>query len=212
MNQEELLSKGAMEIGVTFSKKEINAFITYLAELKKWNRTYNLTALKTDKNIIIKHFLDSLLYLKAFSEGRLKVADAGSGAGFPGIPLGILRPDVNIILIESTGKKAAFLRHMIRILKLTEISVVEERIEELGNEYNETFDIILTRATFKIRDFIDKADKYLKKDGMLVLSKGPNFELELNESPYAGYQIKDILNFQLPFIKDERNLVMLKCI
>jgi len=212
MNQEELLSKGAMEIGVTFSKKEINAFITYLAELKKWNRTYNLTALKTDKNIIIKHFLDSLLYLKAFSEGRLKVADAGSGAGFPGIPLGILRPDVNIILIESTGKKAAFLRHMIRILKLTEISVVEERIEELGNEYNETFDIILTRATFKIRDFIDKADKYLKKDGMLVLSKGPNFEEELNESPYAGYQIKDILNFQLPFIKDERNLVMLKCI
>jgi len=211
MNPEELLSKGALEIGSPCSKKEIKEFMIFLSELKKWNKTYNLTALKTDKDIIIKHFLDSLLYLKAFPEGRLRVADAGSGAGFPGIPIKIISPDKNVALIESSRKKATFLRHIIRLLKLTEISVIEERIENLGDEYKKSFDIVVSRATFKIKDFIALASPYLKENGLLVLSKGPKMKEELNEIPFDGCHIESILNLQLPVIKDKRNLILIKC-
>lgn len=211
MNPKELLDKGVQEIGFPCSKKEISTFMTFLSELKKWNKTYNLTALKTDNDIIIKHFLDSILYLKAFPEGRLKVADAGSGAGFPGIPIKIIRPDINVMLIESSRKKATFLRHIVRLLKLTEINVIEERIENLGDEYKKSFDIVVSRATFKIKGFVETARPYLKDNGLLVISKGPKLKEELDEMPNAECKVESILNLQLPFIKDERNLVLLKC-
>ena len=211
MNPKELLVKGALEIGFSCSTKDINKFMIFLSELKKWNKTYNLTALKTDNDIIIKHFLDSILYLKPFPEGRLNIADAGSGAGFPGIPIKIISPDINVTLIESSRKKATFLRHIIRLLNLTGISVIEERIEDLGDEYKKSFDIVVSRATFKIKRFVEIASPYLKENGLLVLSKGPRLIEELDEMPYDGCYVESILNLQLPFIEDKRNLILLKC-
>ena len=211
MNPKELLDKGALEIGFSCSTKDINKFMIFLSELKKWNKTYNLTALKTDNDIIIKHFLDSILYLKPFPEGRLNIADAGSGAGFPGIPIKIISPDINVTLIESSRKKATFLRHIIRLLNLTGISVIEERIEDLGDEYKKSFDIVVSRATFKIKRFVEIASPYLKENGLLVLSKGPRLIEELDEMPYDGCYVESILNLQLPFIEDKRNLILLKC-
>ena len=211
MNPKELLDKGALEIGFSCSTKDINKFMIFLSELKKWNKTYNLTALKTDNDIIIKHFLDSILYLKPFPEGRLNIADAGSGAGFPGIPIKIISPDINVTLIESSRKKATFLRHIIRLLNLTGISVIEERIEDLGDEYKKSFDIVVSRATFKIKRFVEIASPYLKENGLLVLSKGPRLKEELDEMPYDGCYVESILNLQLPFIEDKRNLILLKC-
>ena len=211
MNPKELLDKGVQEIGFPCSKKEISSFMTFLSELKKWNKTYNLTALKTDNDIIIKHFLDSISYLKAFPDGRLKIADAGSGAGFPGIPIKIISPDINVTLIESSRKKATFLRHIVRLLKLTEINVIEERVENLGDEYKKSFDIVVSRATFKIKGFVETARPYLKENGLLVLSKGPKLKEELDEMPYDGCHVESILNLQLPYLKDERNLILLKC-
>src|SRR4030066_2478639 len=119
MNTEKLFIKGVQEIDNSCSAEQIRSFMTYIAELKKWNRAYNLTALKKDEDIVIKHFLDSLLYIKAFPEGELKLIDAGTGAGFPGIPIRIVRPEINITLIESSRKKTAFLRHIARSLGLT---------------------------------------------------------------------------------------------
>src|SRR4030067_3577135 len=127
MTPDELLKKGLNEIGISYYEDQIDTFMTFLHELKKWNRVYSLTALKTDEDIIIKHFLDSILYLKAISpsplrgEGwgeGLKIADAGTGAGFPGIPIKIIKPELDMTLIESSRKKSVFLRHIIRILKL----------------------------------------------------------------------------------------------
>ena len=99
LNSRELLKKGLDELSFLCSEEQINAFMTYLSELKKWNRAYNLTALKTDRDIIIKHFLDSILYLKVIPEKTLKIADAGTGAGFPGIPIKIMKPEIEITLI-----------------------------------------------------------------------------------------------------------------
>jgi 16S rRNA (guanine527-N7)-methyltransferase len=211
MKSEALLEKGAREIGFLCSYKESDAFMIFLSELKKWNKAYNLTALITDKDIIIKHFLDSILYLRALPEGRLRIADAGSGAGFPGIPLKIMRPDLNITLIESSRKKAIFLRHIIRLLKLTGIRVVEDRIENLEEKYKKSFDIVVSRATFKIKELIQEASPYLKENGLLVLSKGPKAKEELAEMPYDGCDVESILNLKLPFIGDERKLIIVAC-
>ncbi len=224
-NPEKLLQKGLDELGFSCSEKQINAFITFLSELKKWNRAYNLTALKTDDDIIIKHFLDSVLYLKAIEEIALprhagarndrrevlKIADAGTGAGFPGIPVKIIRPEMDITLIESSRKKSAFLRHIIRILKLNRINVLNSRVEAIGKNYEKAFDVIVSRATFKIRDFLKKACPYVKEDGWLVLSKGPKISEEanfLNEAYRRGVMKKVVT---LPFLKAKRTLLMLKC-
>jgi len=214
MDSEKLLKEGLNQIGFTYSEAQINAFLTYLSELKKWNKAYNLTALKTDEDIIIKHFLDSLLYLKAILNSELKtlnselkIADIGTGAGFPGIPIKIMRPEIEVTLIESSRKKATFLRHIIRVLGLKGIMVLESQIENLGRNYQKTFDIILSRATFKITDFLKKVCPYVKENGILILSKGPGVSEEIGEIK----AVEKILRFELPFIEAQRNLVILRC-
>ncbi len=217
MNPEELLKTGLNEIGFSYSKEQINAFITFLSELKKWNRAYNLTALKTDEDIIIKHFLDSLLYLKALevhpirkqkNSNGVKIADAGTGAGFPGIPIKIIKPEIDITLIEPSRKKTAFLRHIIRVLKLKGISLLDKRIEALGKNYENTYGVIVSRATFKVKDFMKKACPYAKENGILVLSKGPRVFEEIKELKNKSV-IKKII--RLPFINTERNLLIIRC-
>lgn len=223
MNPEELLKEGLNEMGFSYSEGQINAFMTFLSELKKWNRAYNLTAIKTDEDIIIKHFFDSLLYLKVIPVNALKIADAGTGAGFPGIPIKIIKPEIDITLIEPSRKKTAFLRHIIRVLKLNRVSVLDKRIEALGKNYEKTYDVIVSRATFKIKDFLKKACPYVKQDGRLVLSKGPGISKEIKELKNLGNEsygqdvIKKTLRLPL-FIKvvptrfrAERNLLIFKC-
>jgi 16S rRNA (guanine527-N7)-methyltransferase len=210
----ELLNNGLSELGLSSSKEQIRAFMTYLAELKKWNRAYNLTALKTDADIIVKHFLDSLLYLKALPAGRIKLADAGTGAGFPGIPLKIVRPEIEIALIESSGKKTAFLRHITRLLSLTGTSVIEERLEHLGKAYEKGFDVIVSRATFTTADFLKMACPYVKDTGRLILNKGPRVFEELKELKQAHYDtvpVVEVMTVPLPFADAQRNLVVLSC-
>ena len=211
MNNEELLKKGLNELNIECSVDQISAFMTFLAELKKWNKAYNLTALKSDRDIVIKHFLDSLLYLKAIPEGILTLADAGAGAGFPGIPLKIVRPELDLTLIESSRKKAAFLRHISRQLGLENSTVLETRLEGLGKEYEQQYDIIVTRATFSIKDFLKMACPYVKKDGKLILSKGPKISEELEEPSNNNKNIHEILKVRLPYEEAQRNLVVLRC-
>ncbi len=211
MNPKRLLKRGLKEIRVSCSEEQKNAFITYLLELKKWNRAYNLTGLKTDEDIIIKHFLDSLLYLRVISKKTIKIADVGSGAGFPGIPLKIIRPEIELTLIESSRKKASFLRHMVRVLSFDKTVVYQMRIEELDEEEKGKYDVIVSRATFKIEDFLKKACPYIKKDGFLVLSKGQRFYDELMKTPFIMASVKKTLKTYLPFAKTLRNIVVLDC-
>jgi len=210
----DLLNNGLKELRLPCSKEQACAFMTYLSELKKWNRAYNLTALKTDDDIIVKHFLDSLLYLKALPPGTLKLADVGTGAGFPGIPLKIVRSELKIALIESSGKKTAFLRHITRLLNLGGTNVIEKRLEQLGKEYEKSFDVIVCRATFSTIDFFRMACPYLKDSGRLILNKGPKFSEELKELEQAKYKklpAVDVMTVDLPFANVQRNLIVLSC-
>jgi 16S rRNA (guanine527-N7)-methyltransferase len=204
---DELLRDGIIELGLTPSKQQINAFMVYLSELKKWNRAYNLTGLENDKDIIIKHFFDSLLYLKAISEGEIRVADVGSGAGFPGIPIKIMRPEIEMYLIEPSRKKSAFLRHIIRRLELKRIEVIEKRIEEIkvNQELAQPFDIALTRALFSIKDFLKKASHIVKTGGILILNKGPKVKEEITMIRDIKYEIVPL---PLPLSNITRKIVV----
>lgn len=214
MRNEEFLKNGLNESGLSCSAEQAAAFMSYLSELRKWNRAYNLTSLKTDRDIIIKHFIDSLLYLKALPESTLKIADIGAGAGFPGIPIKIIRPETDIALVEPSRKKAAFLRHIIRLLNLSGISVIEERLENLGKEHEGVYEVIVSRATFNIREFLGTACLYVRKNGILILSKGPKVSEELKEleaDPSPPGSVKEMHRLRLPFGGAERNLVVLTC-
>jgi 16S rRNA (guanine527-N7)-methyltransferase len=211
---DELLKEGFIELGIIPSDEKINAFMTYLSELKKWNKAYNLTGLKKDEDIIIKHFLDSLLYLKAmpvgidsYREGEIRVADVGSGAGFPGIPIKIIRPEIEMYLIEPSRKKTAFLKHVIRQLELKRIEVIEKRIEEtkVNQELPFLVDVAVTRALFSIRDFLKKASHIVRQGGIFILNKGPKVKEEINMLRDVKYEI---LTLNLPLSDITRNIVI----
>ena len=203
----DLLKKGLIELGFMPSEEQTNAFMTYLSELKKWNKAYNLTGLKEDKDIIIKHFFDSLLYLKTLLEGKIRVADVGSGAGFPGLPIKIIRPEIEMYLIEPSRKKAAFLKHIIRQLGLKKAEVIEKRIEEIraNQELAELVDVAVTRALFSIKDFMKKASHIVKEGGTLILNKGPKVDEELKKLQDVKYEI---LPINLPFSDIKRYLII----
>jgi 16S rRNA (guanine527-N7)-methyltransferase len=204
---EELLKDGFAELGLTFSNEQIDAFSIYLSELKKWNKVYNLTGLKKDKDIIIKHFLDSLLYLNVMPSGKIKVADIGSGAGFPGIPIKIIRPEIEMYLIEPSMKKTAFLIYLIKQLRLKNIEVIEKRIEDIkiAQELSNPVDIAVTRALFTIRGFIKKSSNIVKRGGILILNKGPKVKDELRMLKDVRF---NILNVNLPLSNVKRFLVV----
>ena len=200
----DLLRAGLEELGLRYSEKQVEAFITYLEELKKWNKAYNLTALKTDRDIIIKHFLDSLLFAKALPPEVLTLADIGSGAGFPGIPIKIMFPDLSVFLIEPTQKKAIFLRHICSKLQLKNVEIIDKRIEEVKGLQ---VDVAVTRALFSVREFIEKTKDILNKNGILILSKGPGLEKELEGIDQNNISISD---FKLPFENVVRHMVVVR--
>jgi 16S rRNA (guanine527-N7)-methyltransferase len=201
---ERLIRDGVRALGLQLTEKQINAFFTYLEELKKWNKAYNLTGLKTDRDIIIKHFLDSLLFAKVITDDAEKVADVGSGAGFPGIPIKIIKPELELFLIEPRQKKTVFLRHLSGRLGLKSINVIDRRIEDVKNL---KVDVAVTRALFSVRDFIVKTRDLLNKEGLLILSKGPKIDRELRELDRKKVTVKD---FNLPFINATRHIVIVK--
>jgi 16S rRNA (guanine527-N7)-methyltransferase len=201
---EDLLRKGLSELKISCSDEQIKSFLIYLAELQKWNRSHNLTGLKSEREIVIKHFLDSLLFLKVFPPDVNSIADIGSGAGFPGVPIKIVRPDLNLTLVEPAFKKAEFLRHICRRLGLRGIEVLARKIEEIGGLQ---FDVAVTRALFSIADFITKTEPILKENGIAILTKGPKINEEIEAS-----QIKNvsILDLNLPFENITRHLAVVK--
>lgn len=176
----EILREGLLALDIAPANEFIDAFLIYLTELKKWNRAINLTGLKKDEDIVVKHFIDSLLYLRSIPESELIIADVGSGAGFPGIPIKIVRPELKMYLIEVSSKKATFLRYITKKIDIQKIEIIEKRVEDIKVNIDlPTVDIAVTRALFTVKEFIKKASHIVKKGGKLILNKGPKVFEEL---------------------------------
>ncbi len=199
MNLRQLLIDGAKELGIPISEKQADDCLLYLSELRKWNRKMNLTAIREDRDVIIKHFLDSLAFLKGFeSMSGMRLLDMGSGAGFPAVPIKIVHQEIAVTLVESVKKKASFLRHIIRTLRLTGAEVVDRRTEELAVERPAQYDVVTARAFAEMGEALLSAAPFLKTGGLLVLSRGQTEEITEQEALSEGFAVVNKISLTLP--------------
>lgn len=198
-SQKDLLLSGAANLGVPLSPHQMDDIILYLAELKKWNRKINLTAITDDRDVLIKHVLDSLSYRKGFLPfPGLRLLDMGSGAGFPAIPLKIACPEIVIFMVESVKKKASFLRHIIRLLHLEEADVLDVRTEELPNALHGSCDVVTARAFADIAASLTIGAPLLRMNGLVVLSRGPEESVADRHLADSGIICEQRIELTLP--------------
>jgi len=196
-----ILKAGGKELGVIIGDKELSSFLLYLKELKEWNKKINLTAITGDEDIVIRHFFDSLI-LVPFLSSKETLLDIGSGAGFPGIPLKIVIPDLKVTLMDSVNKKVVFMRHIIRTIGLKNIEAVRGRAEdkETIRKFAACFDVVTSRAFTGLGSFLDMATPYAKKGGILLAVKGPKWMEELKGlKGLKGIKTTQIKETSLPF-------------
>ncbi|MBF0337021.1 MAG: 16S rRNA (guanine(527)-N(7))-methyltransferase RsmG [Nitrospirae bacterium] len=174
-----ILREGLTALAIPAAEWLLEAFGVYLRELKRWSRIHNLTAITEDVDIVRRHFLDSLLYLRCLPPDARSVIDVGSGAGFPGIPMKLVRPELLLCLLEPTGKKVAFLRHMVATLSLPDVTVLQGRVEDIPVIPGGTYDAAVVRSLFSVDAFLTKTAALVKPRGVMILSKGKGYEKEL---------------------------------
>ena len=209
VQREELLQRGAEEIGLHLEQEQVEAFFLYAEELSRWNRRMNLTRIREGIDLVAKHFLASLAFTVAFPrELRLKLADVGSGAGFPGIPIKIACPQLNLTLIEASRKKASFLRHIALLLNLQGIESVQARAEELASDrkHQDRFEVALARAVGPRETLIGMVAPLLRPGGRLVLSAKEKEEGPLPEE--KGLVFKESLRVRFSSVDLERRLLV----
>ncbi|MBE0479058.1 16S rRNA (guanine(527)-N(7))-methyltransferase RsmG [Candidatus Aerophobetes bacterium] len=209
-----LLELGAKKLGITIAPEKIEKFLIYLEELKLWNRKINLTSLKSDEEILIKHFLDSLSCSILWKKTPHRLIDIGTGAGFPSLPLKILLPEIKCTLIEAKKKKTVFLEHLIKKLNLEDIRIINARAEDMAREEErESFDLALSRAVAKLNILLEYALVYVKLGGYLIAQKGKDAK-EIEEAKNAlsilGGQIVEVKHINLPFLNEHRSLILIK--
>lgn len=183
-------------------------FEQYLQLLLKWNKIYNLTAITQPEEIRAKHFKDSLAPLP-FLPANGRLLDIGTGAGFPGIPIKIGRPTLEVVLLDSRRKKISFCEAALRELALEKISACHGRAEDpkiisaLGK-----FDVVISRATFSLNDFLETALPYCKKEGIAIAMKMPNWKEEYQPSPH--WKLKETFDYELNEITGKKSLLIFK--
>jgi 16S rRNA (guanine527-N7)-methyltransferase len=212
----DLLIDGANHLGLEIHPEEAALFMLYAEELKQYNKLANLTSITNDNEIMVKHFLDSLtcLLIKDFDDTATLI-DVGTGAGFPGIPLKVLRRHIKLTLMDSTKKKIVFLRHITEMLGIN-VEIIEDRAEKFGRSERgrESYDVVVSRAVAPMNVLAEYCLPLAKLGGMVVFLKGPNIEDEYNEAKRAfsacGGVTQEIKTLKLPYDAGTRNLIVVK--
>src|SRR6266496_3378295 len=200
---------------VHITGRQVMALITYEKELLEWNQKFNLTAIRDSDSIRTKHFLDSfscVLAWKATPPNHL--IDIGTGAGFPGIPLKILYPNLKLTLVESVGKKAMFCQHIVSVLELEHIDVIQARAEDLGQnpQHREKYDWTMARAVANLNVLSEYLIPLVKVGGSMLAQKGESGPAEAQSAEKAmellGGKLKQLIPVHLPGVADDRYLVV----
>jgi len=210
----ECLTEGAGALGIHLDRAQIEQFALHARELVEWNRFANLTAVTDAKELAEKLFLDTLP-LVSLVPSDARVLDIGSGGGFPGLPLKVMRPDLDVLLVDASRKKANFLKHVIRTLGLKDIQARHIRAEALAKEVQtmgHPFDVIVSKAAFKLDSLVDRALPLLHTPGMIIAMKGIAVEAELESAQEkiraTGLEV-EVKGYRLPHSGIERSLVVL---
>ena len=181
----------AFGIGDDALPRVLAQFQRYRQELLDWNTRVNLTAITNPEEVLSKHFLDSLSLLQACDRPQARLLDIGSGAGFPGLPLKIMRPAWQIVLVEATGKKVAFLQHLIEVLELSGVTAIHARAEDLARqrEYRAAFDLVTARAVATLPILLEYAAPFCRVGGVIILHKKGDLAEELLQGQRAARQL-----------------------
>lgn len=216
---ENFLKEKMKAAGFELSEKQIRQFMEYYELLIAWNEKMNLTAITEFEDVVIKHFVDSVMIGKKFSwkeNQTLRIMDLGTGAGFPGIPIKIMYPEMEVLLMDSLNKRIRFLDEVITSLSLKKICTLHARAEELGRkaEYREQYDICVSRAVAQLSSLTEFCLPFVKKGGCFISYKGGNVEEELQNAKKAiailGGKTGRIEKFVLPGSDMERSLICIE--
>jgi 16S rRNA (guanine527-N7)-methyltransferase len=189
-------------------------FTTLLRELKTWNEHTNLTAIRTDEEIILKHFKDSLTLLDVIPDSATTLLDVGTGAGFPGVPLAITRPNLKVTLLDSTQKKIAFHEHVIKVLRLKNLKTKLGRAEEVAHDhlFREHFDVVVARALAELRILVEYTLPFVKVGGICIAQKNSG-STEIDAATHAikelGGELLNVVPVQEPGLEN-RELIIIK--
>lgn len=211
----QLLKEHAALMGIDLVKEEIDKFILYKDILKEWNQKINLTAIEDDEGIIIKHFVDSITILPFIKEKAVKLIDVGTGAGFPGIPIKILREQIDVTLLDSLDKRIKFLNVVNESLGLQGICTVHGRAEDFGVKegFREGFDITVARAVASLPVLLEYCLPFVKVGGHFIAMKGNSID-EVKQSKKAldilGGHIEEVKDFIIPGTDIKRSIVLVK--
>lgn len=208
MNLKELFLK----YNITLSDEQIDKFNKYYKYLISENEKYNLTAITEKNDVYLKHFIDSVLPYIYFISNSL-ILDVGAGAGFPSIPLAILRPDLNFILIDSVNKKVSFLNQLISILNLSNVTAFHTRCEDFAKNNREKYDYVVARAVAPMNTLCEYLIPFAKVNGNIVMYKGDNYldELKASENVLKMFHVKhlDTLKYTIEG-EMTRNIIILQ--
>jgi 16S rRNA (guanine527-N7)-methyltransferase len=208
------LAGAAGAMGLALGEREILLFEAYGRELLFWEQKVNLVSLKSPLDLPIRHFADSLSAAECLADRQGSLLDLGAGAGFPGLPLKIAFPSLEVTLLEATRRKVSFLKAVIRTLGLDGVTVVNGRAEQLLAEARGDFlfDTVISRATFKLPEYLRLGAGFLSPGGLLIAMKGPHVEAELRDSSKAlqasGLKLSDCKKISLPVTGDKRKILI----
>ena len=210
----EFMKEECEKNNIQISNEEIEKLYIYMKEILEWNEKVNVTAIKDEKEFIVKHFIDSLTIEKYITNGE-KVLDIGTGEGFPGIPIKITKNKSHVDLVDSVNKKLNVIRDIIPKIKLEDIECIHTRAEDLAKnvKYRESYDVVTSRAVANLTTLVEYMLPFVKVGGKIICMKGPNVEEELAESKKAisilGGKIEQIENINIDS-DYERNIIIIK--
>ena len=219
MSAAEKLSQGLAQLKMALPAETQQTLLAYVALVQKWNKVYNLTAVRDEDRILTHHLLDSLAVvphltsmtamaaLAVTAATPLTILDVGSGAGLPGIPLALALPGAQVTLLDSNSKKAAFLNQAVIELKLHNVEVVCERLEKYQSK--QLFSLVVSRAFSDLPAFADMAGRLVAADGLLLAMKGVHPVAEIAQLK-SGFKLCGVTPLTVPGLEAERHLVFLK--
>ena len=200
---QQALELGIKTLGLSCSSQQIEQLLAYLEMLQRWNKAYNLTAIREPIQMVRLHLLDSLA-IHPYVQGVKYIIDVGTGPGLPGIPLAILNPDINFTLLDSNGKKTRFLFQAINDLSLANAKEINHRVEKYQPE--QSFDIVLSRAFSSISDMLTQCDHLVSDSGCFLAMKGKKPDSELSQIT-KDYKVVDLSQINVPQVDSERHLI-----